>query len=94
MAEYLGPELTNNLAKELLRNFPNTYTFTKTLAEELILSEASTLPICIFRPAISNYNLKTNYVQYFIVAIDLFILQLLPHMQSPHPVGWIIMLAQ
>ncbi|XP_011193929.2 fatty acyl-CoA reductase wat [Zeugodacus cucurbitae] len=52
MAEHLGPELTNNLAKELLRDFPNTYTFTKTLAEELILSEASTLPICIFRPAI------------------------------------------
>ncbi|XP_039970733.1 fatty acyl-CoA reductase wat-like [Bactrocera tryoni] len=52
MAEYLGPELTNNLAKDLLGSFPNTYTFTKALAEELILSEAGTLPICIFRPAI------------------------------------------
>uniref|UniRef100_A0A0K8UVN0 Fatty acyl-CoA reductase n=1 Tax=Bactrocera latifrons TaxID=174628 RepID=A0A0K8UVN0_BACLA len=52
MAEYLGPELTNNLAKDLLGNFPNTYTFTKALAEELILTEAGTLPICIFRPVI------------------------------------------
>nr|XP_014086817.1 fatty acyl-CoA reductase wat isoform X1 [Bactrocera oleae] len=52
IAEHLGPELTNILEKHLLGRFPNTYTLTKALAEELILSEAGTLPICIFRPAI------------------------------------------
>ncbi|CAD6995064.1 unnamed protein product [Ceratitis capitata] len=52
LAEQLGPELTNNLSAHLLRDFPNTYTFTKALAEELILNEAAALPICVFRPAI------------------------------------------
>ncbi|XP_053945534.1 fatty acyl-CoA reductase wat-like [Anastrepha ludens] len=52
LAELLGPELTNDLTTKLVRKFPNTYTFTKSLAEELIRKEAKTLPICILRPSI------------------------------------------
>ncbi|XP_036323911.1 putative fatty acyl-CoA reductase CG5065 isoform X3 [Rhagoletis pomonella] len=52
IATLLGPELTNSLTVNLVRSFPNTYTFTKALAEELILSERGNLPICIMRPGI------------------------------------------
>lgn len=38
----------------LIGNWPNTYTFTKALAEALIRDTAGNLPIGIFRPAIGN----------------------------------------
>ena len=43
-----SPSFTNMLIGER----PNTYTFTKALAEELIMTEARELPVCIVRPSI------------------------------------------
>ena len=43
-----SPEFT----KEVIGERPNTYTFTKALAEELIMSEGQALPVCIVRPSI------------------------------------------
>jgi len=40
------------MTKSIIGNRPNTYTFTKAIAEELILSEAGSLPVCIVRPSI------------------------------------------
>lgn len=88
IAEHLGPELTNILEKHLLGRFPNTYTLTKALAEELILSEAGTLPICIFRPAISNYKLKTNDLQYLIIIVTFIYFTVTPTYAEPTP-GWV-----
>ncbi|KAH8354948.1 hypothetical protein KR093_002711 [Drosophila rubida] len=34
----------------LMGKFPNTYTFTKALAEQIIQRESGDLPVCIFRP--------------------------------------------
>ena len=36
----------------LLQGRPNTYTFTKALAESLLQNEAKDLPVAIFRPSI------------------------------------------
>ena len=40
------------LTPSLIKPWPNTYTFTKALAEWLLLQERGSLPCCIFRPSI------------------------------------------
>ena len=54
LLESLDTKILDNPAftKMLIGERPNTYTFTKALAEELIMSEARELPVCIVRPSI------------------------------------------
>ncbi|BFF92741.1 fatty acyl-CoA reductase wat-like [Drosophila madeirensis] len=52
MTDQLSDQLIDNMTCELLGSFPNTYTYTKALGEDVILREAGDLPICVFRPAI------------------------------------------
>ncbi|XP_034665874.1 fatty acyl-CoA reductase wat-like [Drosophila subobscura] len=52
MCDQLSEELTDNMSPALLGSYPNTYTYTKALAEDVILREGSDLPISIFRPAV------------------------------------------
>ncbi|XP_017076106.2 fatty acyl-CoA reductase wat [Drosophila eugracilis] len=56
--ETLKPELMDKFAPALMGKFPNTYTYTKALAEQVIQMEAKDLPICVFRPAIILANFK------------------------------------
>lgn len=37
-------------------NRPNTYTFTKALAEDMLLKECGNLPVTIVRPSIGKKN--------------------------------------
>lgn len=53
--ETLSPDLIDNMAPALLGKYPNTYTYTKALAEQVIQQEAGDLPICIFRPGVSRW---------------------------------------
>ncbi|XP_030573576.1 fatty acyl-CoA reductase wat-like [Drosophila novamexicana] len=52
LREKLSDELIDNMTPALLGRFPNTYTYTKALAEQLVQTEAGDLPLCIFRPGI------------------------------------------
>ncbi|XP_076235260.1 putative fatty acyl-CoA reductase CG5065 [Calliopsis andreniformis] len=52
MCESLDDETLKILEKKILENHPNTYTFTKNLAEQIILTKAKDLPIAIVRPSI------------------------------------------
>ncbi|XP_022224972.2 fatty acyl-CoA reductase wat-like [Drosophila obscura] len=52
MTDQLSDQLIDNMTADLLGSFPNTYTYTKALGEDVILREAGDLPVCIFRPAI------------------------------------------
>ena len=52
MCEGLDDDMLNVLEEKILENHPNTYTFTKNLAEQLILTKAKDLPIAIVRPSI------------------------------------------
>ncbi|XP_055919574.1 putative fatty acyl-CoA reductase CG8303 [Eupeodes corollae] len=45
-------DFTDAKCKEIIRDHPNTYTFTKNLAENLMISEMSGLPAAIVRPSI------------------------------------------
>ncbi|XP_017004487.2 fatty acyl-CoA reductase wat [Drosophila takahashii] len=52
MSELLSDQMMDNLTPTLLGSFPNTYTYTKALAEDVILREAGDLPLSIFRPSV------------------------------------------
>ncbi|XP_060645561.1 fatty acyl-CoA reductase wat-like [Drosophila nasuta] len=45
-----GDVLLDTMASTLMGKFPNTYTYTKALAENVIQTESGELPVCIFRP--------------------------------------------
>ncbi|XP_055918138.1 fatty acyl-CoA reductase wat-like [Eupeodes corollae] len=55
----LGEEFSNNSSEELevlteriIKPWPNTYTYTKSLTEELVRRYGTKIPICIMRPSI------------------------------------------
>ncbi|KAJ3641610.1 hypothetical protein Zmor_028109 [Zophobas morio] len=52
MLESTDDETITNTTPELLGSWPNTYTFTKAVAENVIKTEAQDMPVCIVRPAI------------------------------------------
>lgn len=50
--EWMDDDLVNEITPRLLGNRPNTYTFTKALAESLIMKEKGDVPVAIIRPSI------------------------------------------
>ena len=52
MCENLDDETIGILEKKLMGRHPNTYTLTKGLAENLIMTKGAGLPIAIVRPSI------------------------------------------
>ncbi|KAH8388330.1 hypothetical protein KR093_004284, partial [Drosophila rubida] len=50
--ELLGDKLTDEAASALMAKFPNTYTFTKALSEQILERESGEMPVSIFRPGI------------------------------------------
>ncbi|ALC41205.1 CG17562 [Drosophila busckii] len=50
LRDQLEGNAIDSITTEMLGKFPNTYTYTKALAEQLVETEAQDLPICIFRP--------------------------------------------
>jgi len=47
----------DDITKEIIEPYPNTYSFTKALGEYLLMAERDNLPICILRPAIVTAGL-------------------------------------
>ncbi|XP_017303139.1 fatty acyl-CoA reductase wat-like isoform X1 [Diaphorina citri] len=41
-------------SRTLLDKWPNTYTLTKALAEDLVQKESKNLPVVLFRPSVSE----------------------------------------
>ncbi|XP_025425522.1 putative fatty acyl-CoA reductase CG5065 [Sipha flava] len=52
IAENIDSTMSSILTKKLLGKYPNTYTLTKLLAEQIINEEAKNMPMVIFRPTI------------------------------------------
>ncbi|XP_044728842.1 fatty acyl-CoA reductase 1-like isoform X2 [Chrysoperla carnea] len=52
MAETFDDKIINSLTAKILNKFPNTYTFTKSLAENVINDECENIPTVIYRPSI------------------------------------------
>lgn len=58
MCDKLDVELINMLEKKILETHPNTYTFTKNLAEQIVASDSKGLPVAIVRPSIIGASLE------------------------------------
>ncbi|KAF6214116.1 hypothetical protein GE061_011847 [Apolygus lucorum] len=52
MVNLLDDNILNSITPLLLKDRPNTYTFTKALAEHVVYEKSGILPIAIFRPSI------------------------------------------
>ncbi|XP_065355218.1 fatty acyl-CoA reductase wat [Calliphora vicina] len=52
LGECLDEQTLNLLTPTIIKGFPNTYTFTKVLAEDIVQNYAGNLPVTIFRPGI------------------------------------------
>ncbi|XP_076039102.1 putative fatty acyl-CoA reductase CG5065 isoform X2 [Oratosquilla oratoria] len=52
LVDWMDDETFNHLTPKLIGSRPNTYTFTKALAEHVLVKEAGTLPVAIVRPSI------------------------------------------
>ncbi|GAB0087092.1 hypothetical protein DMENIID0001_013650 [Sergentomyia squamirostris] len=58
LAENLDPDVLDILAPKYMDFQPNTYTFTKSLAEQIMNEYSRKLPIFIFRPSIVSPSVK------------------------------------
>ncbi|XP_076277622.1 putative fatty acyl-CoA reductase CG5065 isoform X4 [Lasioglossum baleicum] len=61
MCEGLDDSTIDILEKNILENHPNTYTFTKNLAEQLLLAKATKLPLAVVRPSIIGAAMEEPY---------------------------------
>lgn len=52
MVQWLPEDMLDQMTPSLIGKRPNTYTFTKALAEHMLLHEAGNLPVAIVRPSI------------------------------------------
>lgn len=60
-AEWMTEEAMNEMSKKVLSCHPNTYTYTKRLAEIYVRDQFPNLPICIARPSIVVPSLQEPF---------------------------------
>ena len=58
----LGPQRVDEQEKTILGVYPNTYTFTKGLAERMIKKRRGNLPVVIVRPSIIQGNYSDPFM--------------------------------
>lgn len=61
MIQWMDEETLNSITPKLIGPKPNTYTYTKQLAEYMLVQEASNLPIAILRPSIVTASWKEPF---------------------------------
>ena len=54
-------ELIEKETPSIIGKYPNTYTFTKSLTEQMLIKEAEGIPLCIVRPTIIGGSWKEPY---------------------------------
>ncbi|XP_011499624.1 PREDICTED: putative fatty acyl-CoA reductase CG5065 [Ceratosolen solmsi marchali] len=52
LVENMDEKLVDDITRPLLGRWPNTYTFTKAVAEDIVRKEGADIPVGVFRPAI------------------------------------------
>ncbi|XP_037814873.1 putative fatty acyl-CoA reductase CG5065 [Lucilia sericata] len=61
LVNWLPEDTLDTLTPSLIGKRPNTYTFTKALAEHMLLKEAGNLPVAIVRPSIVTASLNEPF---------------------------------
>lgn len=54
IVDTIPEKILDEITPRLLGDHPNTYSFTKAIAEETVKKYGKGLPICVFRPAIGK----------------------------------------
>jgi len=85
--EWMDDQVFDVLTNKIISDRPNTYTFTKALAEYVASQEGKDLPLAIIRPSIvgSSWREPISVISRFF-KIDFFVLLF--------RVGWIIIMVQ
>lgn len=55
IVRWINPEALGLATKKIIEPHPNTYTYSKRLAETLVANEKDNMPVCIIRPAVGNF---------------------------------------
>ena len=61
MYRWMSDKMLDGFTAPLLDKYPNTYTFTKALAEHLIKREAENIPFVIVRPSIVSSTMSDPF---------------------------------
>lgn len=51
-----GRDLWQSIEKAVKRQFPNTYVFSKNLAEKIVFDARDVIPVTIVRPSLGKFN--------------------------------------
>ncbi|XP_072050200.1 fatty acyl-CoA reductase 1-like [Amphiura filiformis] len=56
--DWMSEDMVKDMTPYLLGDYPNTYTFTKAIAETVLVKESVGMPLCIVRPSIVGASWK------------------------------------
>lgn len=56
LVRWMNPEALEIATKKIILPHPNTYTYSKRLAESLVASENGNIPVVIVRPSVGKYH--------------------------------------
>lgn len=59
--DWMSEDMISLITPKLIGNRPNTYTFTKSIAEFVLVKEGANLPLCIVRPSIVGATWKDPF---------------------------------
>lgn len=65
-AEWMDLKSIERITDDLLKPHPNTYLYSKRLAEQLVQDQHLKLPVCIARPSIGRINTCLMYFEFLI----------------------------
>lgn len=84
LTQCLDDKSLDAITPQILKEWPNTYSFTKCLAEDLVRDMGKGMPVTVFRPAIGK--LKPLFLNWFLA--NRFTFAVIPSLKEPVP-GWI-----
>lgn len=59
-SENEGRDIWQSIEKAVKRQFPNTYVFSKNLAEKIVFDARDTIPVTIVRPSLGTFNYESK----------------------------------
>lgn len=63
LTQCLDENTLNALTPTIIKGYPNTYTYTKVLAEDVVQQHAQKLPVTIFRPGIGKSGNRSKLLR-------------------------------
>lgn len=57
----MNDDILKDITGRIISSHPNTYAFTKAIAEQMLLDERDQLPVAIFRPSIVTASVREPF---------------------------------